>query len=155
MFPRHHILLGLSFSLILLILFPKIGFFGFLLIFLSSILIDVDHYIYYVCKKKDFNFINSYKWFVKAGKKIRSFPREKRKNYYVGFLFLHGIETLILLFFLSLIWNLLFFVLIGAAFHLFLDVIHSRTLMGRWDKVSALVDFIKFKKVKFIEKNER
>ena len=53
MYPKHHILLGFIFSVFVFILFPKIGILGVSIIFLSSFLIDVDHYIGYAIRKRD------------------------------------------------------------------------------------------------------
>ena len=69
MYPTQHLLLGIIFSLVLLFLFPQIGFLGASIIILSTVLIDVDHYVYYVYKKKDLSLKNSYNWIIKKGNK--------------------------------------------------------------------------------------
>ena len=68
MLPKKHIILGLIFSLTLIFLFPAIGWKGFGVIFLSSVFIDIDHYLYFIFKKKDINLMNSYNWFIKKRK---------------------------------------------------------------------------------------
>ena len=59
MLPKTHILLGLIFSL--LIYFSlELTIIQASLVFLSSFLIDFDHYLWYVFKKKDFSLKNAY-----------------------------------------------------------------------------------------------
>ena len=152
MYPLQHLILGTIFSAVLLFLFSNIGMIGFLLIFTSSIFIDIDHYIYYVYKKKDWNLRNAYKWFVENERRILSLPRKKRNEYYSGFVFLHGFDLVILLFLLSIFINkYLFFVGIGFAFHLILDIVGESRYIKRIDKFSLLYDFFKFKKLRIIK----
>ena len=152
MLPKSHILLGFIFSLILFIIFPKIGIIGFVIIFFSSFLIDVDHYIYYVFKKRDLSLKNAYSWFIQKRKKYLALSRKKRNEVYLEIHFLHGVEILIILFLLGLFVHKYFcYILIGFAFHLFLDVIHQRKFHDRLDRISLIYDFLKFKKLKFLE----
>ena len=55
MLPKYHIIYGFILSLILFLIFPTLGLIGAGIIFLSSFLIDVDHYIYYVLKENKFS----------------------------------------------------------------------------------------------------
>jgi hypothetical protein len=123
--PLSHLIFGIIFSLILLIIFPKIGFFGFFIIFLSSVFIDVDHYLYYVLKRKNFNLKNSFYWYVNNGEKYYSFPESKRKTLYFGLCFLHGIEVIFLLFLLLIVFKnpVFLFLSTGFLFHQFIDFI--------------------------------
>ncbi|MFQ5531781.1 MAG: hypothetical protein ACE5ES_04160, partial [Candidatus Nanoarchaeia archaeon] len=68
MLPKTHIILGFIFSVLIFFLFPQMGLIGASLIFFSSFLIDFDHYLYYLFKKKDPNPRNSVKWFMKHHK---------------------------------------------------------------------------------------
>src|SRR3989339_573627 len=68
MLPITHFILGLILS------GGLVYFFDFSLIagaivLLSSVLIDIDHYFYYVHKKNDWGLKNSYNWFVEHTKK--------------------------------------------------------------------------------------
>ena len=65
MLPKYHIIFGFLFSLILFIFFPFIGLGGFLIIFASSVLIDVDHYAYYLFKNKILSIILRLKEIIK------------------------------------------------------------------------------------------
>ena len=154
MYPLQHLKFGAIFSLLILFLFPQIGLTGFLIIFLSSVLIDVDHYLYYVYKKKDLSLKNAYKWCIKKRKKFLSLPRKQRNKFYTGFYFLHGIEILIVLFFLAFLSDYFLFVFIGVLFHLFLDFIDQIVHKNRIDKLSLIYDFFKFKKLKCIENGQ-
>ena len=154
MYPKQHIIFGLFFSLILFLLFPKIGFFGAVVIFASSVLIDVDHYIYYVFKKKDFSLKRAYIWNVEISKKFCHLSKEQRKKFHKPFHFFHGIEILIVLFFLGIIYSFFFFILIGFSFHLILDFFYEVKKMGVVTcKFSFIDDFLKSKKYKKIGKN--
>jgi len=156
MYLKNHIFLGFIFSLALLLISPQIGLIGFFLIFLSSVLIDIDHYLYYVYKKKDWSLKNAYKWFIKTSKIFLSLPRKQRNNLYGGFCFLHGIEILLILFLLGIFVSKFFlFIILGISFHLILDIVDESKCKDRVDKFSIIHDFLKFKKLKFIEDNEK
>jgi hypothetical protein len=150
MLPKQHFLFGAIFAGALLLLFPRIGLIGFFLILASSVLIDVDHYLYYVYKKRDLSLIKSYNWYIQRSKKFLLFSWEKRNKFYPGFLFLHGIEILIILFFLSFILKYFFYILIGFAFHLLLDLVFQTIYWDRIHKVSVIYDYFKFRKLEFI-----
>ncbi len=151
MYVKWHVILGFIFSVLLFFLFPKIGFIGFLIIWASSVFLDVDHYLAYVYLKKDWSLIRAYKWHMKKNKKSLSFSRKQRNNFYISFSFLHGIEFLLILFFLTIFISKYFlFILIGAAFHLLLDNLYERKYNSRCDKISLIYDFLKFKKLKKI-----
>ena len=154
MLPRNHFFLGLIFSLIL------VNFFNFpliagIIILLSSVLIDVDHYLYYVYKKKDWNLKKAYEWFLGGRKKFTELSRKQRNEFCHGFAFLHGVEMLILLFVLGRFLSAYFyFILIGFSFHLFLDIIHQKTVHDRFDKYSIIYDYFKFGKLGALEEFE-
>ena len=89
MYPKQHLILGVVFASLLFFLFPKVGIIGFFLISFSAVLIDVDHYLYYVYRKKDWSLKKAFHWHVTQGNKLLFLPREKRKNIFLGFFFLH------------------------------------------------------------------
>lgn len=152
MYPSQHLFFGIIFALILFFIFPQINYIGFLIIVLSSFLIDVDHYLWYVYKKKDWSLKNAYNWSIEIIKKALSLPRRQRNEFYGGFCFLHGIEILFILFFLGIsVSNVFLFIFVGIAFHLLLDVTDETIYHDRIDKFSIIHDFFKYKKLKFIE----
>ncbi|MDD5193719.1 MAG: hypothetical protein PHF67_03985 [Candidatus Nanoarchaeia archaeon] len=122
MLPKWHILTGVIFSILVYLLFHLTPL-QTTIIFLSSILIDFDHYLYYAFKKKDFNPINAYHWLVKRRKEWIGLSVNEREQYKKRIFIFHGIEFWILLLALSLVYNPLFFVLAGIFFHMLFDYI--------------------------------
>jgi len=153
MFPHKHFVYGTIFALILILIVPEIGFVGFSLILLSTVLIDVDHYIYYVVRKKDLSLINAYKWFLKNREKFFRLSCKEKLNLYSAWCFFHGIEILIILFILTFCISEYFsFVFMGFAFHLILDYIEQWNYCQEKHKIFIIYDFIKLRKLKHIEK---
>ena len=108
MLPKYHIILGFFFSLILFLIFPFIGLLGFLIIFVSSVLIDADIYLYYVFTKKNFNLINAMKYYSKKRKEVLLLPMEQRAKKQGNIRIFHGIEVLLILFLLGFFINKIF-----------------------------------------------
>jgi len=151
MLPHKHFVYGIVFSLILVIIMPQIGFIGVSLIVLSGVLIDFDHYIYYLLKKRDFSLINAFNSFRTNRKKFLSLPLEKRAQYHGGLCVFHGFESLIIALILTFLISEYFgFVFIGMASHLFMDYIEQWPYLGRIDRISSAYDFLKFRKLKDI-----
>jgi len=149
MYPPHHFFFGLAFSLSLLVIFPQIGLTGFFIILSSSVLIDIDHYIYYAYKKKDFNLIHAYAWFVNRKKKFILKPRTARNKYFAGIYFLHGFEVLFVLSLAAIFLSKNFlFVLVAFNFHLLLDIIETKRYIDRPIKLSLIYDIISSRKLK-------
>ena len=113
MLPKYHALLGFIFSAIVFLIFPQIKLIGALIIFLSSFLIDVDHYLYYIIIKKDFSLKNAYNYHLD----IRNNNKKGKIRLF------HTAEFLIVLLILSFFYKPLLFVFIGFIFHLLFDVI--------------------------------
>jgi hypothetical protein len=147
MYPQKHFIFGLIFAIILFFIFPEIGIFNVSLIFLSSFLIDFDHYLEYAYRKKDFSLKRAYQWHVMMDKKFKSLPKNKQKRIFTGFCIFHGAEILIIVLFLGfLIGEYFFFILIGMSFHLLLDILHQLNYNGTTNKLSLIYNLIKFRK---------
>lgn len=146
MLPKIHIIFGLAFSILLFLLFPSIGWIGFLIIFLSSFLIDIDHYLYYVYKTRKWGIKDSFRWYFKNKKIFNSMNKKQKDKVYTGLCFLHGIEAIILL---LIVWflfypnNFIFFIILGFVFHQLLDAIHIYTSEYRYDKVISFIYSVK------------
>ena len=152
MYVSKHIFLGIIFGLILFFIFPAVGIYGILIVVFSSVLIDVDHYLLYIKKKKDFSLRNAYKWFIENEKKVLSLLRHQRNEIYVGPCIFHGIEILFILIIFGVFFSKFFlFIFLGFSFHLLLDFIDETTYHDRIDKFSLIHDFFKFKKLKYVE----
>jgi hypothetical protein len=151
MIPKNHIVLGFLFSTILFFLSPKIGLIEASIIFLSSFLIDIDHYLYFVFKNKKINPIKAIKYFFNKREKFLSLSKKEKSKVYSGFYFLHGIETLFVLCLLGkFVSGYFYFVFLGVFFHLILDYIDQITNCKRIDKLSSIYDYFKFKKLEQI-----
>ena len=120
MLPKYHIIIGFLASLIIYFLF-EIALLQTSIIFISSFLLDIDHYFLYVIRKKDFSLTNSIKYFKKRRKKWLSMNIKKRKNYKRAIFIFHGIEFWILLVLLTNYFTIIWFILFGIAIHIFLD----------------------------------
>jgi len=114
MVPRHHILFGLIFSILVWIF--GVPLFFSLIIFLSSFLIDIDHYFYYAIKNKNWSIRKAYNCGIEDSKKKTHISKPL-------FAFFHTLEFLIILFCISLFYKILFFVWVGFMFHMALDII--------------------------------
>lgn len=146
MLPKIHIIFGLAFSILLFLIFPTMGWIGFLIIFLSSFLIDIDHYLYYVYRTGKWSIKDSFRWFLKNKKLFNSMNRQQKDKIYTGLCFLHGIEAIILLLIAWLIFypnNFVFFIILGFVFHQLLDTIHIHTSEYRYDKVISFIYSVK------------
>ena len=104
MFLPYHFFVGLIVSLVL---YPLYGL-NVLIVFFANLLIDIDHYILYIFKFKSFNVLKANKYFM--------------NHVGTSFLFLHTAEFVILLLIFSLYSNFAFFILMGFAVHLLLDI---------------------------------
>jgi hypothetical protein len=112
MLPKYHVLIGFIFSLAVYILFPVTPLQASV-IFLSSFLIDFDHYLWYVFKKKDLSLRRAYFY-------LKSLGRKKHKKHLMIF---HTLEFILIIGVLSLFFPIFFFLLIGILFHSLLDII--------------------------------
>jgi len=121
MLPKYHILISMLFSFSVWLIFPNIGFYTFA-IFFSSVFIDVDHYLVYVKRKKDFNLKRAANYFLEFHKQLKKSIR-KRKKVKAPLVVFHTIEFLLLVAVFSLFSKLVFFILIGFLFHSLLDII--------------------------------
>lgn len=153
---KYHILLGVLFSVLLYFLFPELNLLSILIIFLSSFLIDVDHYLYYIYKKKSIGLYGAYQWYKKNTIKFHLFlSKEQQKKTYIGFYIFHGLEILIILFFLgNYISSFFIFILIGFLFHISIDLVYEKIFDKRMDKFSIIYNCIILRKLTFIEKIE-
>jgi hypothetical protein len=149
MHPKIHFLIGFLFITLLHFIFPQITFLNLLIILFSSVLIDVDHYFYYIFIKKDFNLIKAYNWFKEGVRKTRRLPLKERKKMYTGFYMFHGIEPLIILFLLGIsVSQFFFFVFLGFSFHLLLDIPSEIIIKGTFQKISLIYNYTQFRKSK-------
>ena len=121
MLPKWHVLIGFVFSYTLIYFF-NISFSAGTIIFLSSFLIDADHYLYYAFYKKDWNPIHSVKWFYNLIEKHKKLTIAEKKMIKGHILIFHGIEFWAVLLLSGIYFNKLFlFVLTGVGIHMVAD----------------------------------
>ncbi len=111
MLPKTHAIAGGIFSILIYFIF-QISLFNAFLIFLASFLIDFDHSVWYICRKKDFSLKKAYNLL----KSIEKPPKP------IMVIF-HTIEFLLFMFILSFFFEPFLFLLIGMLFHSVLDII--------------------------------
>jgi len=124
MLPRTHILFGAIFTLIVGYVYPGISWFYLVLLFLSSFLIDFDHYIVAANRTKSFSLFRALHYFrVYCEREKRDIAKGiKKKGHFMVF---HTFEFHIIVLLLGLfIWKGFLFVFIGMAFHSILDIIY-------------------------------
>jgi len=111
MLPKWHIILGFIFSLLVWAVFPQIKLGGFIIIFLSSFLVDIDHYLLYCLNKKNFSIKSAYIYY-------RNLPKKHKPIMH----FFHTIEFAVAIALLGLYLKVFFMIFIGFIFHSFLDI---------------------------------
>ncbi|MEM2956120.1 MAG: hypothetical protein QW041_00890 [Candidatus Pacearchaeota archaeon] len=148
MLPKWHILIGFLVTIILK-LTTQFNDIELGLFFLSTFLIDFDHYLYYTLRKKDFSLENAYKWFIKKKKEYLGLSINERKKYKKALFIFHTIEFWILLAILFTYLKIFFFILIGILLHIFIDQIEIFFLKeSPYFKVSLIITLIKNKNKK-------
>lgn len=111
MLPKTHIIFGLIFSF-LIYLSINLTFSQTLLVFLSSVLIDIDHYLFYLFRKKNLSLKKAYIWH-------KNIPKTRKPTLHL----LHTVEFLVLIFILTYFWQGFLFILIGMLFHSIFDIL--------------------------------
>ncbi len=152
MLPKIHFLYGLIAALILFLL--NLAHVWQALIFLAAtVLMDFDHYIYYVRRKNKYSLRAAYHWFKLKENFWKMIPPHDRKKYYTGFYIFHGLEWVALFFLLGYLWaSFFYFIALGMLFHLFLDWLTQEISLYPYRfKFSVIYDYLKFKKLRLIE----
>jgi len=121
MLPRYHILLGALFTLVIWIFAPELSFIYLTLIFLSTVLIDIDHYAVAVAKTNKWSLNCAFEYHDEQLKIQQEDKRHGFKNRGDFHLF-HTIEFHILIGILGAFWLPFLFIFIGMMFHSLLDV---------------------------------
>lgn len=121
--PKWHILYGAIFSVLIYYLFKATPL-QVSIIFLSSVLIDLDHYARYFLIKKDLNPKSFWNWSMKGTNDWLNLTTEQRfSEYKLPIYIFHGIEFWLILAISSYFFPVLIWALIGISFHMVLDFI--------------------------------
>jgi len=154
MLPQYHFVYGLIVSLVMYFGFD-VGILGCLVFLIATVGIDVDHYLYYVYRKRDWSLRRAVGWFMGKRDVMMKMSRKRRSGFYGGFYFLHGLEILLAVFLVGyFVWDLFYFVALGFLFHLILDWIDQILKIDRFDKYFVVWDWFKFRKLKFVDELE-
>ncbi len=121
MLPSRHIIFGAVFCLLLKLAAPGISLFNLSLVFLASVLIDVDHYISAVVKKGRWNIREAVKYHIQDGKRRLNLHKKGKKEKEPFHLF-HTLEFHLFIAILGFFWPFFFWIFIGMVFHSLLDV---------------------------------
>lgn len=120
MLPHYHFIFSLIVVFILLLL--KFQWWQIALFFIAAFFIDIDHYFYFIYKKKSWNLKEAYLYFYNFNKRFKK--GNNRKNKVELLMIFHNIETLILFIILTFIsFNIFFPLLLGIIVHYSLDTI--------------------------------
>ncbi len=121
MFPSRHILLGGLFTLVVWMFAPNLNPFYLAVIFLSSFLIDFDHFVVGVIRTGKLNLRDIYDYHEQQDKiKIREKTKGITKK--GDFHLFHTIEFHVLIGVLGIFFAPLFYVFIGMVFHSLIDL---------------------------------
>ena len=123
MLPKWHILIGFVVSYLLIYFFNFSLIAGFI-IFLSSFLLDFDHYLLYVYKTGNFNLKKAYNLAITDGKKWGKLSFQQKKQYKLKIFLFHGIEFFIILIILSKFSIFFLWILIGFLIHMAIDILN-------------------------------
>ena len=119
--PRWHILFGVILTALFWIASPKINLLYLTLLFLSTFLIDFDHYVCAVKNTKKWGLSCAFEYHEKTKieeKRLIAKGIKKKGDFHI----FHTIETHILIGILSLFWGGFFYIFLGMVFHSLLDV---------------------------------
>ena len=121
MLPKWHILFGFFFTVLIWIASPNINLLFLLLLFLSTFLIDFDHYLCAVVKCKNLSLAKAHSYNLRI---IEEQLKKKKSGIYErgDFHFFHTIEAHIIIGLLGVFWDGFFYVLLGMIFHSLLDL---------------------------------
>lgn len=122
MLPRWHIIFGAVFSLLIFIVAPETDLIFIALVFLSSFLIDFDHYLCSLLKTKKLGLFHSFayhKEMFDKQKRERDAGIKQKGDFHI----FHTVEFHILIGILGVfVWIGFFYVFLGMMFHSLLDI---------------------------------
>jgi hypothetical protein len=125
MLPKWHLLISV-FLFTILFFVLKVSLSSAIIIALASFLIDLDHYLFYMVKHKEYNPIKVYTHLKEIHRKVLA-GELKKENRPKIFLLFHSIEFFILIFVLALFLNhtFLYLIFISFLFHFLCDLIYG------------------------------
>jgi|TARA_Y100000310_G_C20589924_1_gene767448 hypothetical protein len=125
---RHHFIIT---SIICLMLFRTAGLFNVLTVFAFGVLVDADHYLWYILKFKKFSISKAMKFFTEI----------KDANHVL--LLFHCVEWFIPLFVLSMYFEIAWYAMLGFAVHISMDYLDSKFFNKDGRNLSLLGWYVK------------
>ena len=119
---KWHILFSFVASYILIYFF-NFSLLAGLIIFISSWIIDGDHYFWYAIEAKDWKPMNAIRWYKKSIPKWFSLTLKEREEFKRGVFICHGLTFWIVLIALSFVHQFFLWILIGVAIHMIMDLV--------------------------------
>ncbi len=122
MLPRWHILLGLIFTALIWFISPEISLIYLVVLFLSSFLIDTDHYINACNKTGKLSLGRAFNYYKEQDKRIERMKAKgiRKKG---DFHLFHTIEFHALIGLAGYFFPVFFYIFIGMVFHSLLDIL--------------------------------
>ncbi len=117
------------------VLYPAFGWKA-LFVIAGGVLIDIDHYLWYICRYKNFNMLKTYKFFIK------NIETNKYTNVTGILLVFHTIEFLLIMAFLSFYFKSALAFTIGLFSHYILDLIFLYFAAKRFIVNHSIVNWI-------------
>ena len=105
------------FSTILAYLFYPVFGWKIIFIYVGGVLIDIDHYLWYIYKVKDLDIFKCYKYYIESHK-IKNFDKDKG-----ALMIFHTVEFLLLIVFLAFYFEIALAFFTGLIVHYILDII--------------------------------
>jgi len=121
MLPRWHIFWGLIFTGIIWLSSPSIEYYYLIILFLSTVLLDIDHYINAAYKEKNLSLRKAFSYYSRLNKRIK-FQELKGIRKKEDFHPLHTVEFHLVIAILAYFFTPFIFVFLGIVFHSLLDL---------------------------------
>ena len=125
MLPKWHILIGFI-SALILVLFFSLPLTAGIIIFFSSVLLDIDHYLIYIYQTKNLGLKKAFNWAITEEKIWCQLSKKEIAKYKMHIFLFHGIELFLILLVLSQFHIFFQWVLIGFLIHMTADMIDLR-----------------------------
>ena len=146
MHPKYHLLIGFT-AFFILVYFFNFPLIAGLIIFLSSVFIDIDHIIRYSWLEKNINPVKFWNYSMKKTRQWHSLSYSQKRKVKLSVFFSHGIEFWIIIIILAFSFSLFLWILIGIGIHMIADIaslIHYKDPL--YSKLSIIYILISNKK---------
>jgi len=100
-----------------------INYLGLFVILFFSIVVDFDHYLFYVYYKKDLSLKRALIWYKKKYNQFGKMSKKQKDKYQIGIFIFHGIECFFVMLALKSVFPFMIWVINGWLLHMLLDYI--------------------------------